>query len=60
MFLRLFLICAVAILAARANQTGPSEFYIVSVFISDNGGQFYYYVLDISQPSTALSFVTPE
>ena len=47
MFKRLFLIGAVSILPASANQAGPSEFYIVSAFFSDNGAQFYYYVLDI-------------
>src|ERR1022692_4695588 len=59
MFLRLFLICAVAILAARANQTGPSEFYIVSVSISDNGGLFYLRILSVKQegPDSIVRYI---
>ena len=59
MFLRLFLICAVAILAARANQTGPSEFYIVAVSIPDNGGLFYYRILDVKQegPDSIVRYI---
>ncbi len=49
MFRRLFLIGAVSILSASANQTGPSEFYIVAVSIPDNGGLFYYRILDVKQ-----------
>jgi TonB family protein len=32
-----------------AEQPGPSEFHVVSVFFSDNGAQFYYRIVDVTQ-----------
>jgi TonB family protein len=36
-----------ATIAHAAETAGPSEFYIVSVFFSDNGALFYYRVIDV-------------
>jgi len=49
MFWRLVLIGIAATLAQGAELTGPSEFYVVSVFFSDNGALFDYRVTEVKQ-----------
>jgi TonB family protein len=49
MFQRLLFIGVAAILAASAKAAVPSEFYVVSVFFSDNCALFYYRILDVKQ-----------
>jgi hypothetical protein len=44
---RLLLVVIAATIAHAAETAGPSEFYIVSVFFSDNGALFYYRVIDV-------------
>lgn len=41
-----------AALAQEAKAPDPSQFYIVSVFFSDNGALFYYRVIDVKQDGT--------
>jgi TonB family protein len=50
MFLaRLILMAVAATIAYGVETAGPSEFYVVSVFFSDNGALFYYRVIDVQQ-----------
>jgi len=49
MFWRLLTIATMVILAQGAELAGPSEFYVVSQFFSDNGALFYYRVIDVKQ-----------
>lgn len=49
MLSRLLLVASVAVLAQAAEPAGPSEFYVVSQFFSDNGALFYYRVIDVKQ-----------
>ena len=44
---RLLLALIVATIAWGAPAAGPSEFYVVSVFFSDNGALYYYRVIDV-------------
>jgi TonB family protein len=49
MFWRLLTIATMVVFAQGAELVGPSEFYVVSQFFSDNGAQFYYRVIDVKQ-----------
>jgi TonB family protein len=49
MLQRILITGILAILARGAEAPKPSGFYIVSVFFSDNGAQFYYRVIDVKQ-----------
>jgi TonB family protein len=49
MFCRLLTMATMVVLAQGAELAGPSEFYVVSQFFSDNGALFYYRVIDVTQ-----------
>ncbi len=46
---RLTITAIMTAVALRAAVTAPSQFYIVSVFFSDNGPAFYYRLVDVRQ-----------
>lgn len=41
-------VASVAVIAQGAELVGPSRFYIVSEFFSDNGARLYYRLIDVS------------
>jgi TonB family protein len=46
---RLFVAGMIVTMAHAATVAGPSQFYAVSVFFSDNGARFYYRIIDVRQ-----------
>ncbi len=60
MLQRLLIAGIVVTLARGATAPKPSEFYIASVFFSDNGALFYYRVIDVRQDGPTLLSAMPE
>jgi TonB family protein len=56
---RVFVAGIIAMLARGAAVPGPSRFYIVSEFFSDDGARFYYRMLDVEQdgPDSVVRYV---
>lgn len=52
---RLLTIGIMTVMAHGADVTGPSKFYVVSRFFSDNGALFYYRVIDVRPEGTGSS-----
>ena len=56
---RLFAAGMIVIMARGAVVPGPSQFYTVSAFFSDDGARFYYRIIDVKQdgPDTVVRYV---
>jgi TonB family protein len=59
MWSRLPLVLAISLSMHATEHPGPSKFYIVSQFFSDDGPSFYYRVLDVKSdgPNTLVRYI---
>ncbi|HXE53757.1 MAG TPA: hypothetical protein VN541_12105 [Tepidisphaeraceae bacterium] len=59
MICRILLLGLLGVFAEGAAAEGPSEFYVVSEFFSDNGALFYYRGLDVKPdgPDTIVRYI---